>query len=136
MQKIRLKRTNHEDLVFTGKLLSSVDDQDRNASNFSWLKITLYQTSTSAYILGITLHRYNSAGLNNFSSAVAFDSIQDLRGFAKHKKCRNISDLLDILLKQATKTNNLLKSDAFPAVRARSDMQRNHGGSPGVAVAP
>ncbi len=119
MQKIRLKRSDRDDLVFTGTLLASVDDQYRNESNFSWLKLSLYQTSSKAYILGVTLHRYSSTGLKNLCSAVAFTSIEDIRDFLCRDECRDISELLDILLKQATKTKKALKKATFPVLKQR-----------------
>ncbi|SMP71262.1 hypothetical protein SAMN06295888_11789 [Desulfonatronum zhilinae] len=113
MQAIRLKRTCRDDLVFTGVLLSSVDEQDRCETSFSGINISLYQTSTKAYILGITLHRYCSLGHENFSSTVAFDSIDDILDFMCHEECQDISLLVEILLKKANQTIKSLKKKNY-----------------------
>lgn len=125
MQKIRLKRTGRDDLVFTGALLATVDDQGRSESSFNWLKLSLYQTSTKAYILGFTLHRYSSAGHKNLSSAVAFASMEDIRDFLCREECQEITDLLEILLKQATKTKKAFNKDKFPGFRKLFEHREN-----------
>lgn len=134
MQTIRLKRTNRDDLVFAGVLLSSVDDQDRSESNFSWLKLLLYQTSTKAYILGITLHRYSSSGCKDLNSAIAFSSIEDIQDFLSCEECRDISYLIDILLKKAVKTKKILKKGKFSGIQKLFDTQKERN-EPDFAVA-
>ncbi|WP_052813153.1 hypothetical protein [Desulfonatronum thioautotrophicum] len=123
MQTIRLKRTGREDLVFSGMVLASVDNQDRNESNFSWLKLSLYQTSSEAYILGLTLHRYSPAGVNNLCSAVAFHSIEDIQEFLVQEKCRDISALVHKLVKEAVKTRKVLKCNNLPSILTPFDNQ-------------
>jgi hypothetical protein len=123
MQSIRLKRTGHDDLVFSGVLLASVDDQGRSESSFSWLKLSLYQTSTRAYILGVTLHRYSSSGYKNMSSAVAFASIDDIRDFLCHEECQEISELLETLIRQAIKTRKALKKGNYPNIQSFFEQQ-------------
>lgn len=135
MQKIRLKRTKRDDLVFSGVLLASVDDQDHGGSDFSWLKLLLYQTSTRAYILGVTLHWYSSSGRKDLSSAVAFDSIEDVREFLCREKCRYIAHLKDNLLKRAAKTKKAYRNDTVTGIRTFFEPQAGRS-APGYAVAP
>jgi hypothetical protein len=123
MQNIRLKRTGQDDLVFTGVLLASVDDQGRSETSFSWLKLSLYQTSTRAYILGVALHRYSSSGYKNMRSSVAFASIDDIRDFLCNEECQEISELIEILLRQAIKTKKALEKGNYPNIQSLFEQQ-------------
>lgn len=119
MQKIRLERSDRDDLVFTGRLVASVDNQEKDDASFRLLKLALYKTSRNAYIIGIVIHGYSSTGPEYFTTALAFDSLDDIRDFLCCDESIQIASSLNALLRKAvtlekiTMKNTLVRDDSF-----------------------
>ncbi len=112
MQSFRIKRTRHEDLVFTGKLLASVDEKNRAEHSLVRLQLDLYQTIVKAYILSIILNDYRSSNVKTLYGAISFAKIEDIHDFILTREGRGISDLVHMLLEQITKTQNSFTEDS------------------------
>lgn len=104
MRKIRIKRTNQSDLVFTGEQIATVNDQKKAVDTVIGLQLTLYQTTVKAYILAITLQDNRNAGPKVLHGAVSFVTIDDVHDFLFSEEGRGIADLLMLLLEQAART--------------------------------
>ncbi len=93
---------NLDDLVFTGVLLASVDDQNRTQNSSTRLQLALYQTLSEAYILAITLHHNHEGAADGktFNGAITFASLDDIHLFLMSEEGRAIADLVMILLDQ------------------------------------
>lgn len=102
MQKIRLKRMNHPDLVFSGDLVASVDDQRKLANIPTRLQLALYKTAVGRFILSVVLHHYPSSEPKIFHGALAFDSFADIRDFLASEDGRGLSETAGELIKQAS----------------------------------
>lgn len=104
MEKIRVKRTNQDDLVFTGKQIATVNDQKKAENTVVGLQLTLYQTTVHAYVLAITLQDNREDRPKVLHGAVSFVTIEDVRDFLVSEEGRGIADLLMLLLEQAAET--------------------------------
>ncbi len=111
MRKIRIKRTNQKDLVFTGEQIATVNDQKKAEDTVVGLQLTLYQTTVNAYILAITLQDNRKAEPKVLHGAVSFVRIEDVRDFLLSEEGRGIADLLMLLLEQAAKTRSAAAED-------------------------
>lgn len=112
MQEIRLKRTKHEDLVFTGELLAEVIDLDPDGFRTVGLKLALYQTRVGAHILAVTVHDYRTSGSKIFYCALSFSSVKGIYDFVISREGLGLADSVLLLLDQAAKT-------AKPAINRR-----------------
>ncbi|MFP4108167.1 MAG: hypothetical protein ACLFTF_06610 [Desulfonatronovibrio sp.] len=104
MERIRIKRTNQKDLVFTGKQIATVNDQKKTEDTVVGLQLTLYQSTVNAYILAITLEDNRQTESKVLHGAVSFVTIDDVRDFLLSEEGQGIADLLLLLLEQAAKT--------------------------------
>ncbi len=104
MQEFRIKRTNQEDLIFTGELLASVDDHGRAGDSVVGLQLSLYHTRLKVYILAITVHDYRSSRPKILYGAVSFPTIENIHDFLLSKEGRGISDLVHLLLEKVAET--------------------------------
>lgn len=111
MEKIRIKRTNQSDLVFTGTQIATVNDQKKAEDTLVGLQLTLYQTTVNAYILAITLEDNREAGPKVLHGAVSFVTIEDVRDFLLSEEGQGIADLLLLLLEQAAETRFYVPGD-------------------------
>ncbi len=111
MQKIRIKRTNQSDLVFTGEQIATVKGQKKAKDTVVDLHLTLYQTKVNAYILAIILQDNRKDGPKVLHGAVSFVSFEDLRAFLFSEEGRGISDLLMLLLERAANTQLFTEKD-------------------------
>lgn len=100
MRKIIIKRTNQDDLVFTGEPIASVKGQKKAEDRVIQLQLTLYQTRIKAYVLGITLHDSRVLGSEPLRGAVSFITIDDIHDFLLSEEGRGIADLVLLLLEQ------------------------------------
>ena len=116
MRKMRIKRTNQDDLVFTGKLLASVNDQRRVQNSFFGLQVALYQTSVKAHILTITVHDYRPSRPETLYGAVSFAKMKDIHDFLQSKEGRGISDLVLLLLEQIARTDKPAMEGEFKII--------------------
>ena len=122
MKKIRIKRTDQSDLVFTGEKIATVNDLRNAGDTVIGLQLTLYQASVKAYILAITLQDKRNSRPNVLHGAVSFVSIEDVQEFLLSKEGRGIADLLLLLFKQVAETRfPLPKTGNFPEFRSHSE---------------
>jgi hypothetical protein len=116
MRKIRIKRTSQDDLVFTGKLLASVNDHRRVQDSLFGLQIALYQTRVKAYILTITVRDYRPSKPETLYGAVSFTNIKAIHDFLLSKEGRGISDQVLLLLEQIARTDKPAMEDEFKII--------------------
>ncbi|SDB52006.1 hypothetical protein SAMN05660653_02587 [Desulfonatronum thiosulfatophilum] len=100
MQEYRIKRMNLDDLVFTGVMLASVDDENRTVNSSTRLQLALYHTVAGAYILGIILSHNGISEEKVFNGAITFASLEDIHLFLLSEEGRSIADLVYLLLAQ------------------------------------
>jgi hypothetical protein len=100
MQQIRLKRMNHPDLVFSGELVASIDDQRMTANIPTRLQLSLYKTAVGRFILAVVLHHLPSSEPKIFHGALAFESLASIRDFLAGSDGRDLSDPVGVLLEQ------------------------------------
>lgn len=121
MRKIRIRRTNQSDLVFTGFLLAMVDDQKYVRDRAVGLELSLYQTAVGKFILAITIHDYQPAKPESLYGAVSFSSMKDICDFRQSREGRGIADLVLLLLEQLPREYKLFGNGRMhnyaPAVR-------------------
>ncbi len=111
MRSVRIKRTNKDDLVFTGELLAMVDDQKYVRDRAVGLELSLYQTAVGKFILAITIHDYQPAKPESLCGAVSFSSIKDIFDFCQSREGRGIADLVLLLLEQVPREYGVLGKD-------------------------
>ena len=116
MRKMRIKRTNQDDLVFTGKLLASVNDQRRVKDSLFGLQVALYQTRVKVYILTITVHDFRPSRPKTLYGAVSFAKMEYIHGFLLSKEGRGISDLVLLLLEQIARTDKPAEKGEFKII--------------------
>jgi len=104
MQQYRIKRTNLDDLVFTGELLASVDDLGRTGDSVVGLQLVLYHTRVGVYVLAITVHDYRSSRPKILHGAVSFPNLEDIHIFLQSREGRGIADLVLLLLEEVART--------------------------------
>jgi len=104
MQQYRIKRTNQDDLIFTGEMLASVDDLGSTGDSVVGLQLALYHTSVGVYVLAITVHDYRSSRPRILHGAVSFPNLGDIHIFMQSREGRGIADLVLILLEEIAKT--------------------------------
>lgn len=126
MRKVTIKRTNQDDLVFTGELLASVNDQRRVQDSLFGLQLALYQTRVNAYILSITVHVYRSSKPETFYGAVSFARMEDIHDFLVSREGLGISDLVLLLLEQISRTDNQEVQGGFKIIQVQADKKETY----------
>ena len=100
MQVFRLKRMNHPDLVFSGELIASIDNQQTTANIPMRLQLSLYKTAVERFILAVVLRYSSLSEPKNFHGALAFDSLAAIRDFLGSEDGRGLSDTAGLLLER------------------------------------
>lgn len=104
MQKITIKRTGKDDLVFMGEQVATVNDQKDHEGSMINLQLSLYRAALGVYVLSITLADNSASKSSILHGAVSFTDIEDINDFLLSEEGRGIADLLLLLLEQASET--------------------------------
>ncbi len=97
MREIRIKRTDKEDLLFTGKILAKADDLKSSEKGETGIQLVLYQTRVRALVLAISVH---GPGSDSLHAAVFFSSVRDIHEFSRSREGRGLAHLIYPLLEQ------------------------------------
>jgi hypothetical protein len=101
MEKIRLKRMNHPDLVFRGKLMASADKEQTTGAAPMRLRLFLYETDVARLILAVTvMSQPRFSDSKTFHGALAFDSLDTIRDFLASEDGRDLSETAGLLLRK------------------------------------
>ena len=107
MNKLRLQRTNAQDLTFSGERIATVNDRYRPGNHSSWLDLALFRTEVGSYVLGTTLHIFEEPDRRKLSGAVVFSSGRELIDFLQAEG-KDLGGLLDSLIERASRVDHVL----------------------------